>query len=111
MLGTDRSSVTAAAGVLQKQKITQYTRGSVRVLNRKALEERSCECYGLIREYKGESLFVERPLFAADGVEASNKRHGGLPPEKDHYLSLSRTTIEICKNVVIGLDVPGRSAG
>ncbi len=54
MLGTDRSSVTAAAGVLQRQKIIKYTRGSVLVLNRKALEERSCECYGLIREYNGE---------------------------------------------------------
>jgi CRP-like cAMP-binding protein len=54
MLGTDRGSVTAAAGVLQKQRIIEYTRGSVRVLNRKALEECSCECYGLIREYNSE---------------------------------------------------------
>jgi CRP-like cAMP-binding protein len=54
MLGTDRSSVTEAAGILQKQKIIQYSRGSVRVLNRKALEESSCECYQLIREYNGE---------------------------------------------------------
>lgn len=54
MLGTDRGSVTEAAGVLQKQKIIQYTRGSVKILNRKALEEASCECYELIREYNGE---------------------------------------------------------
>jgi CRP-like cAMP-binding protein len=54
MLGTDRGSVTTAAGVLQKQRIIEYTRGSVRVLNRKALEECSCECYGLIREYNSE---------------------------------------------------------
>jgi CRP-like cAMP-binding protein len=54
MLGTDRGSVTTAAGVLHKHKIIQYARGSVRVLNRKALEERSCECYGLIREYNSE---------------------------------------------------------
>jgi CRP-like cAMP-binding protein len=50
MLGTDRSSVTAAASVLHKQEIIEYTRGLVRVLNRKALEECSCECYALIRE-------------------------------------------------------------
>jgi len=54
MLGTDRGSVTTAAGVLQKQNIIEYTRGAVRVLNRKALEECSCECYGLIREYNNE---------------------------------------------------------
>jgi CRP-like cAMP-binding protein len=54
MLGTDRGSVTTAAGVLQRQQIIEYTRGSVRVLNRKALEDCSCECYGLIREYNSE---------------------------------------------------------
>jgi CRP-like cAMP-binding protein len=54
MLGTDRSSVSEAAGLLQKRKIIQYTRGSVRVLNRKALEQSSCECYQLIRQYNGE---------------------------------------------------------
>jgi len=54
MLGTDRGSVTIAAGVLQRQKIIEYTRGSVRVLNRKALEDCSCECYRLISEYNSE---------------------------------------------------------
>ena len=54
MLGTDRSSVTAAASLLQKQKIIEYARGSVKVLNRKALEKCSCECYSLIREYNAE---------------------------------------------------------
>jgi CRP-like cAMP-binding protein len=56
MLGTDRGSVTTAAGVLQKQKIIEYTRGAVRVLNRKALEKCSCECYGLIRDYNSEII-------------------------------------------------------
>jgi CRP-like cAMP-binding protein len=56
MLGTDRGSVTEAAGALQRHKIIEYTRGSVRVLNRKALEGASCECYELIREYNGELL-------------------------------------------------------
>jgi CRP-like cAMP-binding protein len=54
MLGTDRGSVTTAAGVLHKHKVIEYARGSVRVLNRKALEECACECYGLIREYNSE---------------------------------------------------------
>jgi CRP-like cAMP-binding protein len=54
MLGTDRSSVTEAAGVLQRKRVIEYTRGAVRVINRKALEQSSCECYRLIREYNGE---------------------------------------------------------
>jgi CRP-like cAMP-binding protein len=57
MLGTDRGSVTEAAGVLQRQRIIEYTRGSVRVLNRKALEGASCECYDAIRQYNSE-LYV-----------------------------------------------------
>lgn len=56
MLGTDRASVTTAAGILQRQRIIECTRGSVRVLNRKALEACSCECYGLIREYNSELI-------------------------------------------------------
>jgi len=54
MLGTDRSSVTEAAGVLQRKRVIEYTRGSVRVINRKGLERTSCECYQLIRQYNGE---------------------------------------------------------
>ena len=54
MLGTDRGSVTEAAGSLQKAHIIEYSRGSVRVLNRRALEASSCECYELIRGYNSE---------------------------------------------------------
>ena len=51
MLGTDRPSVTVAAGVLQREGIVEYTRGSVRILNRKKLESFACECYALIKQY------------------------------------------------------------
>ncbi len=48
MLGTRRSSVTVSAGVLQKAGLISYTRGSVTILNRKKLENTSCECYGIV---------------------------------------------------------------
>ncbi len=51
MLGTDRPSVTVAAGILQREAIIEYTRGSVRILNRKKLESFACECYALIKQY------------------------------------------------------------
>jgi CRP-like cAMP-binding protein len=54
MLGTDRPTVTSAAGVLQKNELIEYTRGAVKIVNRKKLEDSACECYGVIRQYEGE---------------------------------------------------------
>jgi CRP-like cAMP-binding protein len=54
MLGTDRPSVSLAAGVLQKKKLIEYTRGAVKIVDRKKLEDCACECYGIIRHYYGE---------------------------------------------------------
>jgi CRP-like cAMP-binding protein len=54
MLGTDRPSVSLAAGGLQKRRIIEYSRGSVRILNRKKLEGSACECYGIIQQFDGE---------------------------------------------------------
>jgi CRP-like cAMP-binding protein len=50
MLGVCRSTVTLAAGVLQKAGIIRYRRGAVRVLDRLGLERASCECYRVIRD-------------------------------------------------------------
>jgi CRP-like cAMP-binding protein len=54
MLGTDRPTVSLAAGVLQRKKVIEYTRGAVQIVNRKKLEDSACECYGVIRQYDGE---------------------------------------------------------
>jgi CRP-like cAMP-binding protein len=54
MLGTDRPSVSMAAGVLQKKKLIEYTRGLVKIVNRKQLEDSACECYGITQQYNGE---------------------------------------------------------
>jgi CRP-like cAMP-binding protein len=48
MLGTRRSSVTVAAGILQKAGLISYTRGDVRIVQREKLEQAACECYGLM---------------------------------------------------------------
>lgn len=45
MLGTRRASVTVAAGILQKKGLITYKRGQVKIENRAALENASCECY------------------------------------------------------------------
>jgi len=38
-----------AAGELQRLRIIEYTRGLVKILNRKEMEKSSCECYEVIR--------------------------------------------------------------
>ena len=48
MLGTRRSSVTVAAGILQKAGLISYRRGDVRIVQRTKLERAACECYGLM---------------------------------------------------------------
>jgi CRP-like cAMP-binding protein len=53
MLGSGRPTVTIAAGVLERAGLIENTRGSVRILNRKRLEEAACECYGVIHNYNG----------------------------------------------------------
>ncbi len=54
MLGTDRPSVSLAAADLQRKEIIDYTRGAVRILNRKRLEQSACECYRIIQQFNGE---------------------------------------------------------
>jgi hypothetical protein len=51
MLGTRRSSVSLAAGVLQNAGIINYTRGNIVILSRPALERAACECYELVRQH------------------------------------------------------------
>jgi CRP-like cAMP-binding protein len=51
MLGSTRPTVSLVAGTLKKEKLITYARGQIRILNRKGLEKRACECYCVIRDY------------------------------------------------------------
>ncbi len=52
MMGTDRSTVSLAASVLQKRGIIEYVRGAVKVVNRRKLQNSACECYGVIQQFE-----------------------------------------------------------
>jgi CRP-like cAMP-binding protein len=49
MLGVRRESVTDAALKLQDAGVISYKRGLITVLDRQALEARSCECYAIAK--------------------------------------------------------------
>jgi len=52
MLGVRREGVTEAALKLQTAGLIRYVRGHITVLDRPALEHRTCECYAVVkREY------------------------------------------------------------
>jgi CRP-like cAMP-binding protein len=51
MLGTGRPSVSLAAGILQRAGMIENIRGTVKILNRKALEGSACECYAAMRQF------------------------------------------------------------
>ncbi|MEB3356975.1 MAG: Crp/Fnr family transcriptional regulator [Synechococcales bacterium] len=49
MLGTGRSTVTTAAGILQQSGGIRYSRGKIVIADRSQLERTVCECYGRIK--------------------------------------------------------------
>ena len=53
MLGVRREGVTEAALNLQKSGLISYARGHIKVLDRPGLEQRTCECYQVVKaEYE-----------------------------------------------------------
>ena len=75
MLGTRRSSVTVAAGMLQKAGLISYTRGSVTILNRQKLEDAACECYGIVQRQTKEWNKETECVALVEPTDASNARH------------------------------------
>ena len=48
MLGVRRTSVNTVAGTLQKLGLIRYRRGLIQILDRPAIEAKSCECYAVV---------------------------------------------------------------
>jgi CRP-like cAMP-binding protein len=67
MLGTDRPTVSIAAGMLQKKGTINWTRRSVQILSRAKLEKCACECYGAMQEDR----YGDGPLRQGDAFKPS----------------------------------------
>jgi CRP-like cAMP-binding protein len=50
MLGVRREGVTESALKLQRDGLIRYARGHITVLDRPALEKRTCECYAVVKK-------------------------------------------------------------
>jgi CRP-like cAMP-binding protein len=50
MLGSRRTTVTAAAGTLQRKGLIRYSRGRIHIVDPVGLEAEACECNGTVRE-------------------------------------------------------------
>jgi len=50
MLGSRRTTVTAAAGMLQRKGLIRYSRGRIHIVDPAGLQKEACECYETVRE-------------------------------------------------------------
>ena len=49
MLGVRRTSVTAVARTLQEAGLIKYARGKIQIMDAKAMQKTTCECYGSVK--------------------------------------------------------------
>jgi CRP-like cAMP-binding protein len=49
MLGIDSDGVNTAAAVLENAGLIEFDSGHITVVNRSGVEDRSCECYGVVK--------------------------------------------------------------
>jgi hypothetical protein len=73
MLGTRRSSVSIAAGNLQKSGVIRYRRGNVPILDNSKLEKIACDCYGIIQRQKTKGLAEAQVRHNKDVIRKPSK--------------------------------------
>jgi CRP-like cAMP-binding protein len=98
MLGVRRESVTESARRLQEAGLIRYTRGHVQVRDRDGIEQRSCECYAVVKQ-EYQRLLPETRCETADGAQGQVLRHivAGVsvsPPRTSSYQRMQWPPVE-----------------
>jgi hypothetical protein len=88
MLGVRREGVTGAALQLRREGLIRYHRGCIQVLDRRGLEQHSCECYGVI-ERAYEQLRSGSPAWTRSGGAAGP----GVPVDRQNRAPLSSPSV------------------
>jgi CRP-like cAMP-binding protein len=73
MLGVHRPAVSLAAGALQKAGVIRYSRGTIRILDRPALEAAACRCYE-----RGRRAYARARVAGTVRAESGDHAAGGL---------------------------------
>ena len=66
MMGVNRTSISLAAQAMQDKGLIDYRRGKIKILDRRALEEASCECYRVVKARF--DAFLNAPSPAAESI-------------------------------------------
>jgi CRP-like cAMP-binding protein len=68
MLGVRRVGVTEAASALQRQKLIEYSRGNISILDHRGLEAAACSCYEIVKDMRDGARRQRMRLAASGGV-------------------------------------------
>jgi CRP-like cAMP-binding protein len=72
MLGARRTSVTLAAGALQRSGLIEYRRGHIHIVDREGLERVACECYPIVRRLVA-NLYVRDTVSSLNGLKLATR--------------------------------------
>jgi CRP-like cAMP-binding protein len=89
MLGVRREGVTEAVGNLRRAGLIEWHRGHITVLDRAGLEERSCECYAVVKKDFERLLpdVLVPQLHWSDAVPAHPAVRHAHRPRVAHYVA------------------------
>ncbi|MBC7798223.1 MAG: Crp/Fnr family transcriptional regulator [Pyrinomonadaceae bacterium] len=103
MLGVQRPGVTNAAMNLKVRGLIEYTRGTIRILNRKGLENAACECYQTVKNIYDQYLSLIELRKLNSQLDDANLRMGSEIQKQREIEYETNRRIQNLKNAVTGI--------